>query len=170
MRRIIIILSLLLFLTGCAGNLKDGVSYLEDGKYEEAIATFQKDIKKKKNLDEAYRGQGIAYFELGNYGNAVSSFKLALENDAKDTATIHSFLGACYMELGEYGLALDSYEHALTKQDLTKEMKQEIQFNLIVVYEKMCNWDAAKKQMETYVELYPDDSRVEKEAEFLKTR
>jgi len=170
MKRIIIILTLLLFLTGCANNIEDGVSYLENGKYEEAIATFQKDIKKKKNLDEAYRGQGIAYFELGNYEKAVSSFKLALDNEAKDTATIYSFLGACYMELEEYDLALDSYEHALAKQDLNTEMKQEIQFNLIAVYEKMCNWDAAKKQMETYVELYPDDSRVEKEAEFLETR
>ena len=37
-------------------------------------------------------------------------------------------------------------------------------------YEKMANWDAAKKQMDEYVKQYPEDSRIEKEAEFLETR
>ena len=61
---------------------------------------------------------------------------------------------------------LPSLEQKIQKMKL----KQEIQYNLIAVYEKMANWDAAKKQMDKYIEAYPEDSRVEKEAEFLETR
>ena len=74
------------------------------------------------------------------------------------------------MEVEEYDKALDIYEKGLTANGLTEELEQEIQYNLIAVYEKMANWDAAKKQMDKYVKKYPDDKRVEKEAEFLETR
>lgn len=161
---------LLIFLTGCAGNIKSGVTSLEEGKYQEAIAAFQKDVKKERNWDEAYRGLGIAYFELEDYEKASEMLVLAIENEAEETASIYGILGACYMQLEEYELALDVYEKALTQEDLTKELEQEIQFNLIAVYENTANWEAAKKQMEKYEKLYPEDERVQKEADFLETR
>ena len=159
-----------LLLTGCAGNIKDGVAYLEANKYAEAKEAFQKDIEKEKHLDEAYEGLGIACFELGEYDEALEAFDLALKNGAKETATICSFMGACYMETGEYEKSLDVYEKALADKKITDELKQEINYNLIVVYENMSNWDAAKKQMDKYVKSYPDDARVNKEAEFLESR
>lgn len=170
MKKVFGLLVLLLLFTGCAGNIKDGVALLEEGKYEEAAEAFQKDVEKERNLDEAYRGLGIAYFELEDYEAAVEAFELALKHETEETATFCSFLGASYLEVGECDLALDAYENALAKEDLTEELEQEIQFNLIAVYENMGNWDAAKKQMDKYVEKYPDDTRVEKEAEFLETR
>lgn len=170
MKKVIVWAMMLLLLTGCAGNIKDGVTLLKEGKYEEAVEAFQKDVDKERNLDEAYRGLGIAYFELKEYESAAEAFEMALKNETKETAIIYSFLGACYMELEKYDLALDSYEKALTQKDLTEEMKQEIQFNLIALYENMGNWDAAKKQLKKYAELYPDDSRIEKETDFLEMR
>ena len=50
------------------------------------------------------------------------------------------------------------------------DMKQEIQFNVIVCYEKLEDWDNAKVKLEDYVTAYPDDEKAAKEAEFLKTR
>lgn len=169
MKKIVILITLLL-LTGCAGSMKNGVELLEAGKYDAAVKVFQKDIKKKRNLDEAYRGLGIAYFELEDYEAAVEAFELALEHETKETAVFCSFLGASYLETEDYDKALDVYERGLACKDLTEELEQEIQFNLIAVYERMGNWDAAKKQMDKYVKKYPNDSRVEKEAEFLETR
>lgn len=170
MKKIIGLMVLLLALTGCSGNIKSGVSYLEQGKYEKAIEMFQSDVKKERNLDEAYRGLGIAYFETEDYQAAVEAFELAIKHETEETAIFCSFLGASYFETEEYDKALDTYEKALSQKDITKELEQEIQFNLIAVYENMGNWKAAKKQMEQYVEKYPNDSRVEKEAEFLETR
>lgn len=171
MRKLILVMLLFtLCLTGCKSNVKDGIALLEAGKYEEAKDTFQKDIEKEKNLDEAYHGMGIACFELGEYEKALENFESALDNGAEESATICSFMGACYMEAEEYEKSLDVYEKALAKEEITAELKQEIQYNLIALYEKMGNWEAAKKQMEQYVKAYPDDTRVEKEAEFLETR
>lgn len=170
MKNIAGLIVVLLLLTGCAGNMKDGVALLEKGEYQQAAEAFEKDIKKERNLDEAYHGLGIAYFELEDYEDAVEAFELALKHDTKVTAILCSFLGASYLETEEYDKALDAYERGLSCEDLTEELEQEIQFNLIAVYENMANWDAAKKQMDKYVDKYPEDSRVEKEAEFLETR
>lgn len=169
-KKIISLVFVFLLLTGCSGNMKDGVALLEEGRYEEAIKSFEIDIKKEKRLEEAYRGVGIAYFELGEYEEAAEALKLALENEAEETATMFSMLGASYMELEEYDKALDAYERALSKEDITKEMKQEIEYNLIAVYEYMGNWDAAKTQLQKYAEAYPEDTRIDTEAEFLETR
>ena len=54
--------------------------------------------------------------------------------------------------------------------DCSDDMKQEIQFNVIVCYEKLEDWDSAKAKLEDYVTAYPDDEKAAKEAEFLKTR
>lgn len=170
MKRIVGLFVALLLLTGCGRNIKDGVSMLEEGKYDAAVEAFEKDVKKERNLDEAYRGLGIAYFELEDYDAAVEAFEKAVQNGTKETAVFFGFLGASYLKNEDYDKALDAYERALVCDDLTAELEQEIQFNLIALYENMGNWDAAKKQMDKYVKKYPDDSRVEKEAEFLETR
>ena len=166
----VIILALSLVLTGCAGNVKDGVKLLEAKKYEEAKEVFQKDIDKKKQLDEAYRGLGIACFELQDYEGAVKACEAALANEAEETPSICAFLGASYMEQKNFDKALDIYKKALSKENISKELKQEVQFNLIAVYENLADWDAAKKQVELYVKEYPEDTRVNKEADFLETR
>ena len=139
MKKILGLFALLLILTGCAGNIKDGVALLEEGKYEAAVEAFEKDVKKERNLDEAYRGLGIAYFELEDYTAAVESFEMAVKHETKETAVFYSLLGASYLETGEYDKALDAYERALACADLTEELEQEIQFNLIAVYENMAN-------------------------------
>lgn len=159
-----------LLLCGCGSTIKDGVALLEEEKYEAAISVFTEEIEEEKNLDEAYRGIGIAYFELEEYQEAADAFENALKHEAEETAVICSFLGASYIELGNYEASLEYYEKALAKEDCTETMKQEIAFNLIAVYENLGDWESAKTQMQEYVEAYPDDTRVEKEAGFLETR
>lgn len=166
----ILVLAVLFCLTGCKANIKDGVALLEEGKYEEAKEYFQTDIKDDKNLDEAYHGIGIASFELGEYEEALVYFDAALQNGTEESAVICSLMAACYMEAEEYEQALDMYEKALAKEDITAELKQEIEKNFIGLYEKMGNWEAAKKQVDKYVKAYPDDSSVDREAEFLESR
>ncbi len=163
-------LVVILALSGCANNVKSGLESLEVGDYEGAKGAFENEIKKGKNLDEAYRGLGIACFELEEYEEAASAFELAVENETKELATLFGMMGACYMEIGEYEKALDVYTKALGMENITAELEQEIQYNLIAVYENMADWDAAKKQMESYQKAYPDDERVEKESDFLETR
>lgn len=165
-----ILVFVLLMVTGCTGNIKEGVALLEENKYQEAKEIFEKDIQKERNLDEAYRGIGIACFELEEYEQAVEYFNLALANEAEETAIILSLLGASHMELAQYQEAEAAYKKALGKEDITETQKQEIMHNLIAVYEYMGDWEAAKKQMQDYQKAYPEDTGVENEAGFLGTR
>ena len=113
MKKIVGLLVLLLLLTGCAGNIKEGIDLLEKGEYKAAAEAFKKDVKKERNLDEAYRGLGIAYFELKEYDAAIEAFELAKKHGAEETATFCSFFGASYLEIEEYDKALDAYERGL---------------------------------------------------------
>ena len=157
-------------LAGCAKNINQGVEAMEIGKYKEAKESFERQIKKGKHLDEAYRGLGMAHFELEEYEAAISAFELALKAEAEETSTMYNMMGVCYMKIESYEKALDVYKKALELEDISKETKQEMLYNLIAIYEGMADWESAKEQMRLYREAYPNDERVEKEADFLETR
>lgn len=157
-------------LIGCANYMKDGLELLQAGNYEEAIVSFQKEIAEEKNLDEAYRGVGIAYFELEDYSAAAEAFENALANGAEETASIYQMLGVSYLQLDEYEKTLENYEKALRMEDCTEEMRQEILFNEIAIYQIKSDWDTLKEKVSAYVAAYPDDERMDKTAEFLETR
>ena len=50
------------------------------------------------------------------------------------------------------------------------ELKQENAFNEIAIYQELGEWDIVKEKAEAYVSEYPDDERMDKTMEFLKTR
>ena len=157
-------------IVGCKANIKEGITYLEEEKYEAAIECFEKDISEKKNLGDAYRGMGIAQYELEEYSKAIDSFEKALKNEEEKTATIYSLMGASYFKIEEYENALDYYTKALKMEDCTEELKQEILFNEIAIYQELGDWEVLKEKVKTYKENYPEDDRMDKTAEFLKTR
>ena len=45
-----------------------------------------------------------------------------------------------------------------------------MEYNVIVSYEKMQNWEKAKSKLNEYLGKYPDDETAKKEVEFLETR
>lgn len=155
---------------GCSSNLKDGLTYLEEEKYTEAVSCFEEEIEQEKNLEEAYRGLGIAYYELGEYASAVTALENALANEAEETASIYQLLAVSSLQQDHYEEALTFYANALSMEDCTEEMKQEILFNEIAIYQLLSDWDTLQKKVDAYVAAYPDDSRMDKTAEFLETR
>ncbi len=157
-------------LAGCSNYMKEGLELLQTGRYEDAVVAFQNEIAEEKNLDEAYRGMGIAYFELEDYGAAVEAFGSALANEAEETASIYQMLGVSYLKLDEYEKALENYNKALEMRDCTEEMRQEILFNEIAIYELQSEWELLKEKVAAYMEAYPEDDRMDKTAEFLETR
>ena len=158
------------FLIGCKANINNGLEMLEAGKYEEAIVCFEKDIEEKKNLKEAYRGIGIAQFELQDYQESLESFEKALENETEENATIYNFLGTGYLKLKNYEEALENYKKALEQEDCTVELKQEILWNEIAIYQEIGDWDTVKEKVADYIEAYPEDTSIEKTVEFLESR
>lgn len=155
---------------GCASNISKGLEMLNEEKYEEAIPYFEKDIEKGKNLGEAYRGLGLARYELGEYEAAVEALEKASENKTEKNATFYSLMADSYLQVGEYERALAYYSKASNREDLTPELKQENAFNEIAIYQELGEWDIVKEKAGAYVTEYPDDERMDKTMEFLKTR
>lgn len=168
--RWMIILAAVCMLIGCSSNIKDGVMYLEEENYEAAISCFKEDIAEEKHLGDAYRGMGIAQYELEQYRDAIDSFENALGNNEEPTATIYTLMATCYLQVEEYESALDYYKKALAMKDCTEELRQEILFNEIAIYQELSDWETLKEKVADYVEVYPEDDRMDKTAEFLKTR
>lgn len=168
--RLALLLMISSLLLGCTANIKDGIAFLEEENYEAAVKCFEKDITKEKNLDEAYRGMGIAQYELGDYSAAVASFENALANESEETASIYNLMATSYLQMDEFEKALEYYAKALKMEDCTEEMKQEILFNEIAIYQELSDWDTLKEKVSAYVENYPEDDRMDKTVEFLETR
>ena len=166
----ILTLICVLCLTGCATPVSEGAELLEKKEYKQAVEKFTEAIDEKEDLDEAYRGKGIAQWELKDYEGAKDSMKKALENGAKETAVLYQIMGDCDMELKNYEDALSNYLKGMSCKDVTEKQIQEMSRNEIAAYEYLGDWGTAKAKMRAYVEQYPDDETVEKEAEFLETR
>lgn len=150
--------------------LEDGLQYLKEENYTEAIASFEKAIEKEKEPGEAYRGIGIAYWELGNYDKAEEALTSAILNGADKTGPTYNILAICDWKQQDLDGALQDFQTGIQCEPKASKLQQEMQYNMICIYEEKRDWEMAKKLMEEYVAAYPDDESVKKEAEFLQTR
>lgn len=158
-------------LTGCVNNdTKEGVEYLEKGKYKEAVEQFEQAVEAGQNVGEAYRGIGMAKWEQKDYEGARDAFKHAIESKAEKTAAIYNLLGSCEMELDNPKGALSYYRLALSAEDADKGLIREVKFNMIAAFEQSGDWESARAKLKEYIAEYPDDEKAQKEAEFLETR
>ncbi len=170
-RMIPVLLLAALFLSGCGSNpYEEGIEQLEAGKYKEAEASFKQSVKKEKHTADAYRGLGIALWEQQDYEGAKDALANAVKEGSKKNGTLCNLLGSCELELGNYKKAVKYYKEALEDEKNSKELLQEIEYNLIVSYEGAKNWEEARERLEKYIEKYPDDKQALKEQEFLETR
>ena len=168
---LLLVLSISTMLTGCIGNpYKAGIKSLEDGEYDKAIENFEEAIADEKNLADSYRGLGIAFWETEEYQKSYDAMENALENGSKENATIHSIMGNCAMQIKAYEKAAEHYEATLMMEDISAELEQETQYNLVAAYECAGNIEKAREVLDNYIANYPDDAEALKEAEFLETR
>lgn len=168
---IVMALLVSVMLTGCIGNpYKAGIKSLEDGEYSKAAESFEEAIAEEKNLADSYRGLGIALWEEKDYEGAYTAFENALSNGTKETATIYSLMGNCSMRTENYEKATEHYEMALSMDDISEELIKEVEYNMVAAYEYAGDVEKAKEACAAYMEKYPDDEAMVREAGFLETR
>lgn len=82
-----------------------GMQYVEENKYQDALISFEKGLEKGENDRLIYRGRGIAYMGLARYEDAITSFLTALEcsNGVLDDMDydINYYLAATYYKNGQ---------------------------------------------------------------------
>jgi tetratricopeptide (TPR) repeat protein len=64
--------------------IKKGMSFLNDGKYEEALDCFEKILVTNPNNPDIWNKKGVALRSLGRYNEAIESFNKALEITPRD--------------------------------------------------------------------------------------
>jgi len=85
-----------------------GVDYINQGKYQDALKTFNETLKMNPDLYKGYYNRGLAYFNLGNSDEALADFNHAIE------------LNSQYAE-AYWGRGLVYYSMAVTETDHTQQ-------------------------------------------------
>jgi tetratricopeptide (TPR) repeat protein len=123
------------------------------GRYEEAIASYDRSLALKPDKDEAWSNRGIALGYLGRYEEAIASYdrSLALKPD-KDEAWSNRGIALGY---------LGRYEEAIASYDLSLELKPDKDaawYNRGITLFQLGRYEEAIASYDRSLELKPDDA------------
>ena len=91
---------------------KHGFDHLNNKRYSEALAEFQKAIAINPNYEEADLGIGLAYLHSKQYTNAINAFEQAIKNKPNYKEAHHG-LGLAYFKSGDNSKATAAANAAL---------------------------------------------------------
>ena len=95
-----------------------GLAEYRQGKYQNAIANYQKIIDRNQQDYRAYYNRGLGYFALKQYQNAIADYKTALKYtptaNTEPQSIIHNDLALAYMVLNKNQLAIDNFSQAIS--------------------------------------------------------
>jgi len=137
--------------------------YLED--YQQACNLLEE--AKDAGTAESFLYLGRAYEATGDYNYAASVYNSYIAKDTSN-AEIYNQLGLCLMRQGAYQQALETFQKAMNIEN--NGIMQTLQFNEIAAYEYLGDFQRAAVLMNNYIATYPDDTKAQREYEFLKTR
>ena len=89
-----------------------GISFLNDGRYNEALAEFQKAIALNPSYEKARYGIGLVYLHSGRYTDAVNAFEKLIKSDPNYKEAHHG-LGLAYFKSGNDNKATAAANAAL---------------------------------------------------------
>ena len=122
------VILILIFIVGMqSGNhklnslLDLGQKYLNDMKYEEAIAAFDQAIAIEPKCEQAYMGKARAQYALGQNEQAIETLMLGMEQVEDDSQLSEIYLEILYSDL-------DNNENAEIKEK-TETVKSEVKKN-----------------------------------------
>jgi len=93
-------------------SLNLGLSYYDEGSYEEAIREFNIAIASAPDMGEAYNDRGLAYLAIGENDKALADFDKAIEL-IPGSGGPYSNRGAVYLSLGNYAQAVADLDKAI---------------------------------------------------------
>ena len=131
-----------------------------------------------KSYDTGYKaallGLGEASYTQQDYDTALTYYGKYFDEvdissvDASLAAKAYNQYAAVLLAKGEYEKAAQACESGLTYND--RESDAALSFNLIVSYEHLEQWEDAYNTAKTYVSKYPEDTKGQKEYQFLESR
>jgi len=92
--------------------MNKGVDYSFEGKYDKAIAEFNKAIAINPNLAEAYGERGSAYKHKGDYDRAISDQTKVIKIDPRSDVAYYN-RGNAYAKKGNLDQAISDYTKSI---------------------------------------------------------
>ncbi len=142
-----------------------GRIYYYLGEYQNAYLSLEE--AKDTGKADAYLYLGKAYEATGDYNYASTVYNSYISKDASN-ARIYNQLGLCEIKRGEYQAALAAFQAGMQLEG--NDIMQTLQFNEIVAYEYLNDFQQAEVLMNHYLKTYPDDVQAQREYQFLLTR
>jgi len=89
-----------------------GVELVNQGKFKEAIAEFDRAIQIDSNYTPAYNNRGLAYYKLQQSQLAIQDFGEAIRLDS-NFAIAYDNRGLVYIQIGQYQRAVQDFTEAI---------------------------------------------------------
>ena len=149
-----------------------GMIYVDLQDYTNAADMLNKSYD--KGYKAALLGLGEVSYTQQDYDTALTYYGKYFDEvdissvDASLAAKAYNQYAAVLLAKGEYEKAAQACESGLTYND--RESDAALPFNLIVSYEHLEQWEDAYNTAKTYVSKYPEDTKGQKEYQFLESR
>ena len=161
-------------LSGSSGEdyYNRGMIYVDLQDYTNAADMLNKSYD--KGYKAALLGLGELSYTQQDYDTALTYYGKYFDEvdissvDASLAAKAYNQYAAVLLAKGEYEKAAQACESGLTCND--RESDAALSFNLIVSYEHLEQWEDAYNTAKTYVSKYPEDTKGQKEYQFLESR
>ena len=161
-------------LSGSSGEdyYNRGMIYVDLQDYTNAADMLNKSYD--KGFKAALLGLGELSYTQQDYDTALTYYGKYFDEvdissvDASLAAKAYNQYAAVLLAKGEYEKAAQACESGLTYND--RESDAALSFNLIVSYEHLEQWEDAYNTAKTYVSKYPEDTKGQKEYQFLESR
>ena len=161
-------------LSGSSGEdyYNRGMIYVDLQDYTNAADMLNKSYD--KGYKAALLGLGELSYTQQDYDTALTYYGKYFDEvdissvDASLAAKAYNQYAAVLLSKGEYEKAAQACESGLTYND--RESDAALSFNLIVSYEHLEQWEDAYNTAKTYVSKYPEDTKGQKEYQFLESR
>ena len=161
-------------LSGSSGEdyYNRGMIYVDLQDYTNAADMLNKSYD--KGYKAALLGLGELSYTQQDYDTALTYYGKYFDEvdissvDAALAAKAYNQYAAVLLAKGEYEKAAQACESGLTYND--RESDAALSFNLIVSYEHLEQWEDAYNTAKTYVSKYPEDTKGQKEYQFLESR
>jgi tetratricopeptide (TPR) repeat protein len=139
--------------------LEKGNQLFKEGKYDEAIASFQEFFEKNSTLYQVQLNLGDCYREKGEYDKAIETYTKVIEQSKTDlaggmeiNAKALAGIGNCYLKQKKLAEAQDYF-----KKSIDSSPKDEIlAYNVGEIFFANQEYDEALRYFELAVKIRPD--------------
>jgi tetratricopeptide (TPR) repeat protein len=132
-------------------SLDEGNALFDEGKYEEAIASFEKILASYPEAFIVNKNIGNSYFQMEKYDKAEEYYLKVLEKDPQNVETM-LLIGNCYTNRGQTEKALEWYG----KIEFEKIKDPTVLYNIGTMFYNISKFEEALNYYKKAVELKED--------------